>query len=95
MPGEERCTVLRKKHSMILEDRKTLTLTGIKDVSGLEEQKIVLVTELGELTIKGSGLHINDFSSESGDLSLDGDIDSLVYSESRKPEGGFISRLFK
>lgn len=95
MPSDERCAVLRKKHSIILEDRRTLNFTGVKDVLGLEEQKVVLVTESGELTIKGSELHINDFSSDTGDLSLEGNIDSLVYSENRKPEGGFFSRLFK
>lgn len=95
MSPDERCGTIRKKHSMILEDRKTLTFTGIKDVSGLEDQKVVLSTELGELTIKGEGLHINGFSSDTGDLDLEGEIDSLVYSESRKQEGGFFSKLFK
>ncbi len=95
MPSDERSNVVRKKHSMILEDRKTLTFTGIKDVSGLEDQKVELSTELGELTIKGNGLHINGFSSDTGELELEGEIDSLVYSESRKPEGGFFSKLFR
>ena len=50
-----------KKHDIVLEDRKNLTLTGVKDVSGFDEQKVILQTELGELTIKGGNLHINDF----------------------------------
>ena len=96
MPNDERMSpVLRKKHGIILEDRKNLTLTGVKDVSGFDEQKVVLTTELGELTIKGSNLRINDFSNETGELSLDGSIDSLVYTEDKRSEGGFFSRLLK
>lgn len=94
MQKEER-TAVRKKHGIILEDRKNLTLTGVKDVSGFDEQKITLNTELGELTIKGAGLHINDFSHETGELTLDGEIDSLVYLAQKQPEGGFFSKLFR
>ncbi len=95
MANEEKMTVVRKRHSIIMEDRKALTLTGVKDVSGFDEQKIVLMTELGELTIKGTALHINDFSNESGELSLDGHVDSLVYTEDKRQEGGFFARLLK
>jgi len=95
MSGEERTTLLRKKHGVILEDRKTLTLTGIKDVSAFDDQKVVLSTELGEMTIKGSELKITDFSNETGELSMNGSIDSVVYTEDRRTEGGFFSRLLK
>lgn len=95
MTGADKTMVVRKQHGIILEDRKTLTLTGVKDVAGFDEQKIVLMTELGELTIKGNALHINDFSHESGELSLDGSVDSLVYTEDKRQEGGFFSRLLK
>lgn len=95
MTGDEKISVVRKRHGIILEDRKTLTLTGVKDVAGFDEQKIVLMTELGELTIKGTALHINDFSHENGELSMDGNVDSLVYTEDKRQEGGFFSRLLK
>ncbi|MBQ3886383.1 MAG: sporulation protein YabP [Clostridia bacterium] len=86
---------MRKRHGIILEDRKNLTLTGVKDVSGFDEQKVILQTELGELTIKGGNLHINDFSHENGELNLDGKVDSLVYTEDKRTEGGFFARLLK
>ncbi len=95
MAMEDKMTAVRKRHGFILEDRKTLTLTGVKDVLGFDEQKIVLMTELGELTVKGGGLHINDFSHESGELSLDGHVDSLTYTEDKRSEGGFFARLLK
>ena len=91
---EEKNTV-RKRHSVILEDRKQLSLSGVADVSGFDEETVVLETELGELTVKGSSLHINKVSLETGELNLDGNIYSLVYAENRQTEGGFFSRLFR
>ncbi|MEE3404173.1 MAG: sporulation protein YabP [Acutalibacteraceae bacterium] len=95
MASGENTALMRKRHGIILEDRKNLTLTGVKDVSGFDEQKVILQTELGELTIKGGNLHINDFSHENGELNLDGKVDSLVYTEDKRTEGGFFARLLK
>lgn len=95
MASGENTALMRKRHGIILEDRKTLTLTGVKDVSGFDEQKVILQTELGELTIKGGNLHINDFSHENGELNLDGKVDSLIYTEDKRAEGGFFARLLK
>ena len=56
---------------------------------------MVLITELGELIIKGNELRINDFSNDTGEISLEGSVDSLIYSEEDQPKGSFFSRLFK
>ena len=87
--------IVRKRHSVILEDRKQLSLSGVSDVSGFDEETVILETELGQLTVKGSSLHINKFSLETGELNLDGNIYSLVYAENKQTEGGFFSRLFR
>lgn len=91
----EEKNIVRKKHSVILEDRKQLSLSGVSDVSGFDEETVILETELGQLTVKGSSLHISRFSVETGELNLDGNIYSLVYAENRKTEGGFFSKLFR
>ena len=70
----EEKNIVRKRHSVILEDRKQLSLSGVSDVSGFDEETVVLETELGQLTVKGSCLHINKFSLETGELNLDGNI---------------------
>ena len=56
-----------------------MTLTGIKEVSSLNEQKIVLLTEMDQLTITGRSMRLKSFSPKTGDLRVDGTIDSLVY----------------
>ncbi len=94
MPVEEKNTV-RKKHSLILEDRKNLSLSGVNDVAAFDDEMVVLVTELGDLSVKGNQLHIDQFSVETGELTLGGYIDSLTYSENKQQQGGFFSRLFR
>ncbi len=86
---------IKEKHNLILENRSVLNMSGIVEVSGFNEEKITLITQIGELTIGGYELHINGFSQDTGDLSMSGDICSLVYTAEKKPEGSFFSRLFR
>ena len=88
-------TAYEKKHSLILADRRELSLSGVVDVSGFDDQSVILETTMGELAVRGSDLHINKFSVETGELSLDGSVSSLTYSESRKPESGFFKKFFR
>ena len=50
-----------------------------------------------ELTVKGSNLHINKLSVDVGELTVEGDISALIYSEnpSSNQGGGFFSRVFR
>lgn len=82
-------------HNLILEDRKKLSITGVTDVGGFDEQSVCVKTELGELTVRGEGLHITRLSLETGDLSVEGSITSLNYSELIPEKGGFFSRVFR
>ncbi len=86
---------VKRKHNLIMEDRKNLTLTGIVDVDSFDEQTVVLITDIGELIIKGASLQIKGFSIESGELNLDGEIESLTYQEINRNNGGFFSKLFR
>lgn len=53
-------------HNLILEDRKKLVVSGVEDVDSFDEQTVVAYTAVGELMIKGEGLHINKLSLETG-----------------------------
>lgn len=85
---------VRLNHNIIVEDRKKMTLTGVRDVLSFDEETVVLETALGRLTVKGSGLHIANFDTKSGDLFAEGRLYALVYTSEEK-SGGFLSRLFK
>lgn len=85
---------IRLNHNVIIEDRKKMTLTGVKDVLSFDEETIVLETALGRLTVKGASLHIVNFDTGSGDLSAEGKVYAFVYTTEEK-NGGLFSRIFR
>ncbi|MCR5718009.1 MAG: sporulation protein YabP [Oscillospiraceae bacterium] len=86
----------QKQHSLTLENRASLAISGITDIDRFDEKEIVLYTQLGELTITGRELHIRSISIEQGELIVDGDIWGLLYGDKDKLSPiGFIGRLFR
>lgn len=84
------------EHSLMLDNRKSINLTGITDVDSFDERTIVVYTQLGELTIQGRDLHVNNMSVETGKLSVEGDIWALVYGDKdKKSPVSFFAKLFK
>lgn len=81
--------------SVIIEDRKKLTLSGVKDVVSFDEETILLDTAFGRATVKGEGLHIIGFNTDSGDLEATGKIHAFVYMSDVRTSGGLWSRLFR
>jgi sporulation protein YabP len=92
--AEEKRTA-KLPHNLILENRKTLSISGVIDVDRFDEESVVALTDLGELSIRGTNLHISRLSLESGDLTLDGEIASLTYTDHQPASGGFFSKLFR
>lgn len=94
MPEEKKTISL--PHNLVLEDRRTLTLSGVSDVDSYDEQTIIVFTEMGELTIRGEQLHVNKLSLDTGEMNVDGRILSLTYTDDApKQGGGFFSRVFR
>ena len=84
----------KQPHNIILEDRKSLTISGITDVESFDEREICLYTQLGELMIKGRELHIDSMSVDSGDMTITGDIWSPIYSDkARRAPVTMLGRL--
>ena len=94
---EDRKLIKSKPHNVTIEGREKLTITGVKDVTSFDDNVVVLDTEAGGLTIKGSGLHINRLSVEDGNLFVEGYVISCVYSDKIdvKKTGSFLSNIFK
>ncbi|MDD3765866.1 MAG: sporulation protein YabP [Eubacteriales bacterium] len=87
----------RAKANIIIEDRSKLIATGVIDVDSFDNESAILLTELGALFVKGSNFRINKLNVDVGELVIEGEIDSCVYSESyaHKKQGSFLSRMFK
>ena len=93
MAYEEAQKALIKNHSLSMENREKLSLGGVEDVSGFDENLIVLTTSQGDLTIRGEQLHIDRIDLEAGQLEVRGHIQELSYGEAPR-SGSLWSRLF-
>lgn len=89
-------TQMRTNHTAILENRKTLLLTGITEVDSFDERTVSLYSQLGELIIRGNNLRVNALNVETGDLSVEGDIWAICYGEKDKKKPlSFLGKLFR
>lgn len=84
-----------QNHSVIIDSRKKLNISGVKDVEAFDEETIVLKTVMGDMTVKGDGLRIVSFNTESSDLLAEGTVYAVVYMSDVKNSRGFLSRIFK
>ena len=95
MPDDKRAS---SKHSVTLERRENISVSGVLDVISFDEEMIVIDTDLGILILKGVGLHVNRLNLDTGELEVDGEIVSLNYEEGHtygKNKPMFLGRLFK
>ena len=85
------------KGNITLENRKKMTLTGVEEVISFDDEKILLNTKLGSLTIKGTNLKMNKLDVQNGDVIIIGEVYYIVYSgkELKKEKESIIGRLFK
>lgn len=84
-----------KPHNVIMEGRNKLVLSGVTDVEAFEEDNVQLKTTKGALTVRGSGMKMESYQSEIGDLVMFGNIYALVYVNDTSEKQGFFSRLFR
>mgnify|MGYP001348828289 CR=1 FL=1 len=81
-------------HSLILEDRRRLSVSGVSEVVSFDENQVVMETAQGQLTVDGEGLHVEKLSLEVGELTLEGEIEAMAYARENARKGSFWSRVF-
>ena len=79
-------------HKLTLEERKTLTMTGVTEVVSFEDTSVILHTALGTLIVQGQGLQLKELSLEGGQVEVDGQVSALIYEENG-PAKGWLGRL--
>ena len=83
------------QHCVSMQDRGKLLLTGINEVDSFDEQNITVLTDMLELSVRGSELHIEKLSTDTGEMSVEGKIDALIYTDDEPHQGGFFARVFR
>lgn len=81
-------------NEIILKDRKLLSVTGVKDVNSFTEESVILTLETSSLVVRGENLHISKLDLESGEVDVDGKVNSLQYIKENQDKG-FLKRLLR
>lgn len=94
MASEERNqTAQTPPHSLRLEERQRLFVSGVQEVVEFNEDAVSVKTVKGLLHVRGSGLKVEKLEKVAGELSISGLVTDLGYEEVGT-QGGFWSRLF-
>ena len=80
-------------HKLTLNQRSSLTMTGVTEVVSFDENAVIVHTQLGALTVQGQQLQLKTLSVEGGQIAVEGSICALTYEEPRQ-KGGWVHRLF-
>ena len=71
-------------HKLQLNERKSLTMTGVTEVVSFDETCVVLQTSLGLLIVQGQQLSLKNLSLDGGQVAVEGSISALAYEEPRQ-----------
>lgn len=84
-----------RAHSVTLENRSAVKLTGVTDVASFNEQEIVMTSDSGEIALLGAGLHISQLNLEEGKVTVEGHIAALEYGDAPSAKRGLLGRVFR
>lgn len=84
-----------KPHTFSVEERKKLRATGVLDVEEFDDTKVYAMVDGFSFIIGGKNLKVESFSAESGELFVDGEIESVNYSTAFSKKSGFFARIFR
>jgi len=90
--------ITSSNHSITLNERKNLIITGVKKIDSFDDEEFLLETNMGYIVIKGEDLEIVKLDTFQGNVSIKGRVNSLTYMESsnkKEKEDGIFSKLFK
>lgn len=82
-------------HTLLIENREKLSLTGVTDVDSFDDTLITAYTEDSRLTVTGSLLHISKLNIDEGELWVEGQIDAISYSENNAVKAGIFGKIFR
>ena len=83
-----------EQSNLYLENREKLRITGVSDVIGFDEQNISVQTQKGDLIIGGEDLKITKLDVESGEMFIEGTLNSFFYRGQTNTKQSMFGRLF-
>ena len=84
-------------HRVMMSDRKSLELSGVKQIDSFDANEFLLETSQGWCNIAGRDLILDKLDTEKGEVSIRGLVDAIEYLNNKqgKSTEGFFKRLFQ
>jgi len=80
-------------HNVFIKDRKTVELTGVKNIESFDASEFLIETALGFLNITGSDLVLLKLDQDNSEVIIKGNIETLAYVAGKKT-GATKEKLF-
>jgi sporulation protein YabP len=89
-------TKLQQNHSLHINNRESMDLTGVIRVVTFNEENVVLQTSMGGLSIKGKAMKVNKLNVDNGEMSIEGYVYSIFYNDKDSVnKEKLLKKLFK
>lgn len=90
-------TRVETDHTVKMNNRKNLEITGVKEVDSFDNEEFLLETVMGYLIIRGQNLQLKNLDVNEGIVTIKGKIYELSYVDEQQQEKakGFFSKLFR
>ena len=84
-------------HRLMMSDRKSLDLSGVKQIDSFDANEFLLETSQGWCIISGKELTLDKLDTDKGEVSIRGLIDSIQYLSNKqgKNSEGLLKKLFQ
>ncbi len=84
------------RHTLTMEEREKIRVSGVVEVLSFDEEGVMMETTCGLLMLKGEGLHVGRLDLDAGEVTVDGAIDSIQYSDGTLAEKhSILGKLFR
>lgn len=83
------------EHSINLKGRSDLLISGVEQIYSFNDNKVEIQTCEGKMVIEGEALDMNKLNLEENVISVQGTINSIIYSKSKNPKESFLKKVFK
>ncbi|MBQ6864296.1 MAG: YabP/YqfC family sporulation protein [Clostridia bacterium] len=82
-------------HGIRLDDKKHLTVTGVRQIGDFNEQTVVLFIADGRLKVSGENLSLDKLDPDMGEAQISGNVTALQYSDNQPRAKSIAAKLFR
>lgn len=83
-------------HNLLMKDRKTLEVTGVKQIDSFDANEFLMETAQGWMLVQGKDLTLGKLDTDRGDVLIKGLIEVISYISNKKGnKDSMMSKLFK